>query len=124
MAHSRRDEPDPRSFLPLSPAALEILMALAGGDLHGYALMRDIEESTAGAVRLHPGTLYRALSRLLSGGLVEELDEPPDPTSNDARRRYYRLTALGRRVASAEAERLERQVASARQRKLLRGRSS
>jgi DNA-binding PadR family transcriptional regulator len=124
MAHSHRDEPDPQSFLPLTPVALEILIALAGGDLHGYALMREIEESTAGEVTLHPGTLYRALSRLLSGALVQELDEPPDPKSSDSRRRYYRLTALGRRVASAEAERLERRVASARAKKLLRGRSA
>jgi DNA-binding PadR family transcriptional regulator len=123
MAHNRSDEPDPQSFLPLSPVALEILMALAGGNLHGYALMREIEESTAGEVKLHPGTLYRALSRLLSGGLVQEIDEPPDPKSSDARRRYYRLTALGRRVAIAEAERLQRQLASARAKKLLRGRS-
>jgi DNA-binding PadR family transcriptional regulator len=123
MAHSRPSQPDPQDLLPLTPVAFEILMALADGDLHGYALMREIEESTAGEVKLHPGTLYRALSRLLSGGLVQELDEPPDPDSSDSRRRYYRLTALGRRVAIAEAERLQRQVASARAKRLLRGRS-
>jgi len=115
-------EPDPKSFLPLTPVAFEVLLALADGDRHGYALMRSIEARTEGAMKLHAGTLYRALSRLLETGLIhekEELDEGPG--HDDERRRYYGLSPLGRRVARAEAERLASQVASAREKKLLRG---
>ena len=111
----------PESFLPLTPVAFEILLALAEGDHHGYAIMLEVERRTDGAIALHPGSLYRALSRMLESGLVEELDERPDPEEDDERRRYYRLTPLGEEVARAEAKRLESQVASARARRLLRG---
>jgi DNA-binding PadR family transcriptional regulator len=112
---------DPRGFLPLTAVAFEILLALADGEAHGYALMRAVERRTGGRMKLHPGTLYRALSRLLGSGLVEELDERPDSQADDERRRYYRMTSLGRQVAAAEAERLALQVAAAREKKLLRG---
>lgn len=112
---------DAESFLPLTPVAFEILLALAEGEQHGYAIMLDVEHRTGGTIALHPGTLYRTLSRLLDSGLIDELDERPDPDSDDERRRYYRLTALGQAVAREEARRLERQLAAARSRKVLRG---
>ena len=110
-----------QSFLPLTPVVFEILLALAEGEQHGYAIMLEVERRSSGAVTLHPGSLYRALNRLLESGLIEELDERPDPDHDDERRRYYRLTALGSDVAHAEALRLESQVASARTRRLLKG---
>lgn len=107
-------------FLPLTPVAFEILLALADGEQHGYSVMREVGRRTAGAVSLHPGTLYRALARLLESGLIEELEDRPDPQHDDERRRYYQLTALGIAVAKAEAERLAGQLAAARARKLLK----
>lgn len=106
-------------FLPLTPVAFEILLALADEEHHGYAIMRDIEERSGGRLSLHAGTLYRAIARLVDEGLISELEERPDPEVDDGRRRYYRLTGLGRRVAAAEAARLESQVGQARARKLL-----
>src|SRR5919106_5679072 len=107
------------AFLPLTPVAFEILIALADGEQHGYSIMREVERRSSGAVTLHPGTLYRALARLLESGLIEELDERPDPEHDDQRRRYYQLTSKGIAVARAEAERLASQLAAARSRKLL-----
>jgi DNA-binding PadR family transcriptional regulator len=109
------------SFLPLTAVVFEILLALAGGELHGYDIMREVESRSGGGVVLHAGTLYRALARLLRARLVEELDERPDPAMDDERRRYYRLTKLGREVAIAEARRLASQVDAARSRRLLKG---
>lgn len=113
--------PAPESFLPLTATVFEILLALSGGDLHGYEIMREVESRSGGRVVLHAGTLYRALHRLLDAGLVEELEERPDPEHDDERRRYYTLTRLGRDVATAEARRLASQVAAARARRLLKG---
>ena len=114
---------DPRDaaapFLPLTPVAFEILLALAGGEAHGYAVLREIERRTEGRLSPHAGTLYRAIARLVADGLLEELDERPDPERDDERRRYYALTPLGLAVAEAEARRLEGLVASARARNLL-----
>jgi DNA-binding PadR family transcriptional regulator len=107
------------SFLPLSPVSFEILLALAGEDQHGYAVMLDVERRTSGAISLHAGSLYRAINRLLEAGLIEELDERPDPAHDDERRRYYRLTPKGREIARGEARRLELQVEAARKRRLL-----
>ena len=101
-------------FLPLTAVVFEILLALAPGERHGYEIMQDVERRTDGRIVLHPGTLYRALSRLLDQGLIEELDERPTADRDDERRRYYRLSALGRTVARAEVERLARQVSAAR----------
>ena len=111
---------DPKSLLPLTPAALNILLALADGERHGYGIMREVEGRTGGEVRLGPGTLYGSIKRMLADGLIEESDERPDPEMDDQRRRYYRITNLGRRVAGAEAERLAELVSTAREKKLLR----
>ena len=109
----------PVTFLPLTPVAFEIMLALADGEQHGYSIMREVELRSGGSVVLHPGTLYRALARLLESGLIQELEERPDPAHDDERRRYYQLSARGIAVARAEAERLAGQVAAARARKLL-----
>src|SRR5213594_1736042 len=100
----------PSRFLPLTTIEFEILLSLAGADRHGYAVMQEVEARSGGTLVLRPGTLYRAISRLLDGALIEELDEAPDPGLDDERRRYYRLTTLGREVAALEARRLARQV--------------
>ena len=113
----RTSQPSARSFLPLTPVAFEILVTLASGDHHGYSILVDIRERTGEPLR--PGSLYRAIGRLLEDALIEELDERPDPEFDDERRRYYRLTELGHRVAAAEAGRLETQVRHARAAKLL-----
>jgi DNA-binding PadR family transcriptional regulator len=104
--------PDPRSYLPLTEVAFEILLSLAEGERHGYDVMKDIERRTAGRLRLHPGTLYRALARLMDDGLVEQGTggEAPDVE----RRRPVKMTRLGARVAQAEARRLADQVTQAR----------
>ena len=99
---------------PLPAAQLHILVALADGEKHGYAVMREIEELTDGEVTMGPGTLYGAIKRMLSAGLVEETEERPDPQIDDERRRYYRLSGLGARVLSAETQRMERLVRTAR----------
>ena len=109
----------PESHLPLSPAVFHILMALTDSEKHGYAIMRDVERTTQGRTVLGPGTLYGAIKRLLKGGLIVETDERPDPDLDDARRRYYELTALGRRVLTAEAERLAHLLEAARRKDLL-----
>ena len=101
------------SVLPLTPVAFEILLSLGEEDRHGYHIMQAVERRTEGRIVLHAGTLYRALARLVEIELIEELDERPDP-GTDERRRYYRLTDFGRKVAQAEAARLESQVRAAR----------
>ena len=93
-------------LLPLQPAVFHILMALAEDDRHGYAIIQDVADRTSGAVRLSAGTLYRSIQRMLEEGLLIEIDERPDPEEDDERRRYYRITPLGRNVARAEAQRL------------------
>jgi len=103
--HARR-ETEPTELIPLSPQVFHILLALADGERHGYAIMQEAESRSGGLVRLGPGTLYGAIRRLLDQGVVEESEERPAPDADDARRRYYRLTLLGRRVLAVEAERL------------------
>ena len=110
--------PEMDAFLPLRPVEFYILLALADGERHGYAIMQSVHERTGGATSLHAGTLYRALSRLVDADLIGELDELPEGAS-DERRRYYRVTGLGRRVAAAEARRLESQLGAARAHGLL-----
>ena len=109
----------PDAFLPLTPVAFEILLALADGERHGYSILQEVESRSGGAVSLHAGTLYRALARLLESELIEELDAPD--SNSDERRRYYRLTSRGIAVARAEVGRLEGQLAAARTRRLLKG---
>ena len=111
---------EPRDLLPLTPAVLHILLALADEERHGYGIMKEVEGRTGGEVRLGPGTLYGAIKRLLADGLIEESDERPDPALDDQRRRYYRITEFGRRVAGAEAGRLRELVDTARAKKILR----
>jgi len=112
---------DPESFLPLPRDTFHILVSLADKERHGYSVMQDIAERTDGALRLSPSSLYASIKRLLEQGLIEEL-ERPDPRNDDERRRYYRLSRLGRQVAMAEARRLERLLADARATGLLRSR--
>jgi DNA-binding PadR family transcriptional regulator len=110
---------DPEELLPLSPAVFHVLLALADAERHGYGIIKEVEARTEGRVRLGPGTLYGSVKRMLEEGLIEESDERPDSELDDERRRYYRLTGFGRRVASAEAERLSGLVEAARSKRLL-----
>jgi len=112
---------DSKSLLPLTPAIMNILLSLADRERHGYGIMREAEGRTGGEVRLGPGTLYGSIKRMLADGLIEESDDRPDSALDDQRRRYYRITDFGRRVAGAEAERLAGLVSTAREKKLLRG---
>lgn len=105
---------------PLTPAMFHVLLALAGEDLHGYAILKEVELRTAGEVKLSTGTLYGIIKRLLNDGLIVEPRERPAARDDDERRRYYRLTSKGREVAAAEADRLEKVVALARSRRLLK----
>jgi DNA-binding PadR family transcriptional regulator len=114
-------EPPPESFLPLPRDTFHILVSLADRERHGYSVMQDVAERTEGQLRLSPSTLYASIKRLLDQRLIEELAERPDPEHDDERRRYYRLTRLGRRVATAEARRLERLLSDARATGLLPG---
>jgi len=109
-----RREPDPASFLPLTPAIAHILLAVADQERHGYAIMQEVERITDGAVRMGPGTLYGTIKRMSAAGLIEEIDERPDPKDYDERRRYYRATPLGRRVLEEETARMASLVATAR----------
>lgn len=111
---------DPEPLLPLTPAVFNILLSLADEERHGYGIKREVERRTDGKVRMGPGTLYGTIKRMLAEGLIHESDERPDPELDDERRRYYRLTEFGRRVAVAEAERLEGLVEAARAKALLR----
>ena len=111
-------DPDIDSQLPLSPPVFHVLIALADSEKHGYAILKEVEERTSGRVRLGSGTLYAIIKRLLNDGLIEEIDERP--AEDDERRRYYALTSFGRKVAAAEAQRMEEMVAAARTKKLVR----
>src|SRR5690606_28116326 len=94
-------------FLPLTPAVFNILLALADGEKHGYRIMQEVEENTKGRVLMGPGTLYGSIKRMLQAGLIEESDERPDPAMDNQRLRYYRITNLGKRIFTMEAERLD-----------------
>ena len=103
-------EIDTQGFIPLKPQWFHILLSLAGGEQHGYGIMQEVLQRTTGKVRLWPATLYGSIKRLIEAELIEESDERPAPELDDARRRYYRLTAFGRRVLDAECERLQELV--------------
>ena len=113
MVTKRRAGRPAEAYLPLPPATFHILVALADGDLHGYAIMKSV------GLGLGPGTLYGSLKRLLEAGIVEESGERVDPERGDERRRYYRLTPLGLSVVRAEARRLDAMVRAARRKKLI-----
>jgi DNA-binding PadR family transcriptional regulator len=96
----------PDDMLPLTPAVFHILLALADGEKHGYSIMQEVVRITDGTIQMGPGTLYGTIKRMLEARLIEETDERPDPALDDERRRYYRLTDFGERVAQAEVKRL------------------
>lgn len=106
---------------PLPSAAFQILLAVAGEDLHGYGIMRQVAEQTGGRMRLGPGTLYSSIQTLLEAKLIEETEAREDAKLGNERRRYYRLTSAGRKLARSEAERLADLLRVARSKKILRG---
>ena len=110
---------NPEAFLPLTPAVFNILLALAEGEKHGYAIMLEVEANTKGQVIMGPGTLYGSIKRMLKAELIENSAERADPQMDDQRRKYYRLTDLGRRVLRMEAERLASQVLIAKAKNVL-----
>ena len=112
-AHAARP-PDPRRFLPLTPRVYHVLLALAEGPRHGYGVILAVQDHTEGVILMRTGTLYILLRRLLDQRLIEECDERPHSGDDDERRRYYRLTELGRAVVEAESLRLQSVVAVAR----------
>jgi DNA-binding PadR family transcriptional regulator len=121
--HSPRTDPVPDELLPLPSATFHILVALADGDRHGYAILQEVSARTEGAVVLSAGTLYRSIQRMLEQGLLEEADERPAPELDDERRRYYRITPFGRAVARAESARLAGLLRLARESGFLQGRA-
>jgi len=110
-----------RKLDPLPSAAFQILLALADEDLHGYGIMRQVAEQTENRMRLGPGTLYSSIQTLLEAKLIEEADQREDAKLGQERRRYYRLTSAGRKLARSEAERLADLLRVARAKKILRG---
>ena len=120
------DHKNPLSFLPLTPFAFQVLLALADGERHGYAIIKEVEERSGGSVKLRTGTLYTLLQRLLEEQLIAQpgesvpaTNEPGPAARADSRRRYYRLTALGDAVLRAEAQRLEGLIGDARRKHVL-----
>jgi DNA-binding PadR family transcriptional regulator len=111
---------DIESFLPMTPAMFQVLVALADGEKHGYAILKEVARRTDDKVRLSAGTLYGILARLESAGLIVESDQRPAMGLDDERRRYYRLTDFGREVAVAEAQRMDEALEQARAKKLFR----
>src|SRR5580765_3811833 len=115
----RTNRNETEEWLLLTPAVFHVLLALADGECHGYAIMRQVADNTQGRMKMGPGTLYGTIKRLLEARLIEESDERPDPKLDDERRRYYRLTAIGQRVVRIEAQRYADIVALARGKRLL-----
>ena len=111
--------PNPERFLPLTPAVFHILLALSDQERHGLGVMDDVERRTGGAVLLGPGTLYGTIKRMVASDLIEESDRRPAPEEDDTRRRYYRLTKLGRQVVTLEAQRLQVLVGVAKDKQVL-----
>lgn len=115
MTSTRR----PEQLLPLTPAMFHIMLALVDGEQHGYAIMQTVDQLTNGQMKLVPGTLYRSIKKLLDDGLIAEVEDRPDPDLDDERRRYYRLTPFGQRVAAAEVRRLAHLVSIQQAKKLM-----
>ena len=105
---------------PLTPAVFSILFALADGEKHGYQIMKQVREDTHGAVKMGTGTLYGSLKRMLSDEFISEAGDRPDPTLDDSRRRYYRITERGRRALAVELERYSAVLSIAKRRRLMR----
>ncbi len=105
--------------VPLKPDVLHILISLSGSDLHGYGIIKEVLERTGGAFELQAGALYRRLRTLREAGMIGETERRPAPDQDDERRRYYRITSLGKRVAASEARRMEALVDQARARGLI-----
>ena len=114
---------DPEGFLPLKPIVFQVLLSLLDGERHGYAIVQDIAERSSARLQIEPGNLYRTLRFMLDEELIDESARRPAPDADDERRRYYRITKFGQRVAAAEAARLVELVADARARHLLKGRT-
>jgi DNA-binding PadR family transcriptional regulator len=110
---------NPESFIPLTPAVFHIMLALADGEKHGYAIMQEVEAISHAQIKMGPGTLYGSIKRMIASGLIEEVDERSDPELDDQRRRYYRLTGLGISVLNAEAQRLAAILEKARAKHVL-----
>ena len=113
------NQTEPGEMPPLTPAVFHVLLALADGERHGYAIMLEVAESTSGRIKMGPGTLYGTIKRLLEARMIEESDERPDPDLDDERRRYYRLTGLGQRAVRAEALRYAEIAEVARRKRLV-----
>ncbi|HEY7346692.1 MAG TPA: PadR family transcriptional regulator [Ktedonobacterales bacterium] len=116
---SNDDQRAPEALLPLTPTVLHILLALADGEKHGYAIMQEVEARTGGAMRMGPGTLYGSIQRMLKDGLIVEAQKRSESVHGEERRRYYRLTGFGSRVLQAEAHRLEQLVHIAQSKQVL-----
>lgn len=121
MARKTQSDVDPRGFLPLSPTDFQVLLVLARGPAHGYGIMKDVEESSNGRVRIELGSLYRLIARLLATGMIEESPDAAPPPHAGKKRRTYQITWLGLAVARAEATRMSDTLAQARAEKLLTG---
>lgn len=115
----KNTERNPQALLPLTPAVFHILLALADSERHGYGIMQEVAQRTNGGMRMGPGTLYGSIKRMLADGLIEASEERPDPALDDERRRYYRLTDFGYRVAQAEAQRLAQVIGIAQSKHIL-----
>jgi DNA-binding PadR family transcriptional regulator len=115
-----RDRRDPRARLPLTPAEFQILIAIAEGEMHGYAILKEVARRSGGEVKLSPATLYTIIRRFVGDGILAESGERPGPALDDERRRYFLITDYGRRVAEAEADRMESVLEMARARNLVR----
>ncbi len=118
---ANEDQRRPEDLLPLTPAVFHILLALADGEKHGYAIMQEIGERTEGAIRMGPGTLYGSIQRMLKDGLIAEELKSGSASSRDERRRYYRLTGFGQRVLQSEVRRLEQLLRIAQNKQVLPG---
>jgi DNA-binding PadR family transcriptional regulator len=118
----------PKAHAPLSPPVFHILLSLSEEERHGYGMMQDVSQQTGGALQMGPGTLYGCLKRMLADGLIEESGERPDPAlgpgSGEERRRYYRITPVGRRAVRAEARRMAGALEAARSKRVLAGGSA
>jgi DNA-binding PadR family transcriptional regulator len=115
----KRPETPITDFLPLTPAITHIMLALADEPRHGYAIMQEVVRLTDGTTRMGPGTLYGTIKRLLAAGLVDAAPDPPSEPAADERRRYYRITPLGRRVLEAESARMAQLLGAARAKRVL-----